>query len=43
MPHFEWLALARRGSSASDSAWVRALLGVALGAILVLVVLMVID
>jgi hypothetical protein len=43
MPHFEWLGVAQRGSATSDRAWVRALLGVALGAILVVVVLIVLD
>jgi len=38
MPHFEWLGLAQSGAEVS-TAWVRVLLGVALGWILVLIVL----
>lgn len=38
MPHFEWLALATSGAQTS-TAWMRVLLGVALGWIVVLIVL----
>jgi hypothetical protein len=38
MPHFEWLGFATSGAPAS-TAWVRVLLGVALGWIVVLIVL----
>jgi len=38
MPHFEWLALAQSGAQAS-TVWVRVLLGVVLGWIVVLIVL----
>jgi hypothetical protein len=43
MPRFEWLALANRGSPASDRAWVRVLLAVALGFALAVLVVLSID
>jgi len=38
MPHLEWLGVAKSGAQAS-TVWVRVLLGVALGWIVVLIVL----
>jgi len=38
MPHFEWLGLAKSGAQAS-TVWVRVLLGVTLGWIVIVIVL----